>query len=345
MFIVQVRAVTDKAKTTNPKEPVYNSLAETEALMKSSFAEFEKRGVTDEDLKKFKAKYESNTIQSLNSVRGKGAQLAAYQTFTGNPNQIKKDMERYMSITKEDVMRVYTQYVKGKPAVYLSIVPKGKVDIVAKPNNFEPPKRNPEDGKESAEYKNLVYNKAKDNFDRSKKPAGGPNPVIKVPDYWTENFQNGLKAIGMKNDEIPTVSISVAMEAGHRAEPLAKAGLSDLTSSMMNESTKMHTAEQISDMLSLLGSEVSFSTDDEELTMNISSLTKNLDATLKIAEEMLFQPKFDSADFDRLKEEQLNTINNQSTQPVVIANNVYRKLLYGKGHIMSTPVAGTKESV
>jgi zinc protease len=107
----------------------------------------------------------------------------------------------------------------------------------------------------------------------------------------------------------------------------------------------MHTAEQISDMLSMLGSTVEISADDEEITMSVSSLTKNMDATLKIAEEMLFQPKFDKADFDRLKEEQVQTISNQSTQPVVIANNVYRKLLYGKVHILSTPVIGTKESV
>ena len=345
MFIVQVRAVPDKAHTTNPKEPAYFPLSKTDSLIRASFAEFEKRGVTDEDLKKFKANYESRTIQSLSSVRGKGAQLAAYQTFTGNANQITKDMERYMKITKEDVMRVYNQYIKGKPAVYLSIVPKGKSDIIAKPNNFEPPKRNPDDGKESAEYKNLVYNKAKDNLDRSKKPGAGANPLPKVPVLWTEAFPNGMKLIGTKNDEIPTISITISMEAGHRADPLAKAGLSDLTSSMMNESTKQHTAEQISDMLSLLGSDVSFNTDDEEITMNISSLVKNLDATLKLANEMLFEPKFDQEDFDRLKEEQLNTINNQATQPVVIANNVYRRLLYGKGHIMSTPVAGTKESV
>ena len=345
MFLIQIRALPDKAKTTNPKEPFYNSLAETEALIKSSLSEFEKKGATDEDLKKFKANYESRTIQSLSSVRGKGAQLAAYQTFTGNANQIKKDLERYMKITKEDVTRVYNQYIKGKPAVYLSIVPKGKSDIVAKPNNFEPSKRNPEDGKESAEYKNLTYNKAKDNFDRSKKPAGGANPVIKVPDLWTENFPNGMKAIGMKNDEVPTINISISMEIGHRSDELSKAGLSYLTAAIMNESTKMHTAEQISDMLSILGSTVDMDADDEEITMTISSLTKNLDATLKIADEILFQPKFDAEDFTRLKDEQLNTINNQATQPVVIANNVYRKFLYGKSHIMSTPVVGTKESV
>lgn len=344
MFFVQVRALPDKSKTTDPRESFYNSLSETEALMNACFEEFEKRGVTDEDLKKFKANFEARTIRSLMSVQGKGAQLAAYTTFTGNPNQLKDDIERFMKVTKEDVMRVYNQYIKNKPAVYLSVVPKGRKDIAAKPDDFQPPKRNPDDGKESDEYKNLVYNKVKD-FDRSKKPGSGPNPVINVPDYWTENFPNGMKLIGMKNDEIPMVNITIAMEIGHRSDELSKSGLAHLTAAMLEEGTQLHTAEQINDMLNLLGSEISISTDDEEITMNISTLTKNLDATLRIAEEMLFRPRFDAEDFNRLKEEQLQTISNQATQPVVIANNIYRKLLYGKEHILSTPVVGTKESV
>ena len=333
MFFVQVRAMPGK------------TLTQMDSLVRASFAEFEKRGVNEADLKKFKANYEATVIRSLSSVQGKGSQLAASQTFTGNANQIKTDVERYMNISKEDVMHVYNQYIKNKPAVYLSVVPKGKANTVAKPNNFEIPKRNPDDGKESAEYKNLSYTKAKDTFDRSKKPASGTSPVIKVPDFWTENLSNGIKAIGMKNDEVPTTNITLSMETGHRSDELDKTGLSHLTAALMNESTTQHTAEEISDMLSILGSTIEISSNEEEIKMEIFSLTKNLDATLKIATEMLFQPKFDKADFDRLKEEQLQTINNQSTQPTVIADNAYRKLIYGNGHILSTPVVGTKESV
>jgi zinc protease len=321
------------------------SLAQMDSLLHASFSEFEKRGVTDEDLKKFKSNYESNLIRSLGSVQRKGSKLAAYQTYANNPNQIKLDMQCYMKITKEDVMRVYNQYIKNKPAVYLSVIPKGKSQGILKPNNFEPPKRNPEDGKESAEYKNLAYNKAVSSFDRNKKPASGPNPVVKVPALWTENFPNGIKAIGMTNDELPTVNITVSMEIGHRSDELAKSGLSALTANMLNESTLLHTPEQLSDMLNSMGSSVTISGGEEEITMNVSSLTKNLDATLKIANEILFQPKFDKNDFNRLKEEQIQTINNQITQPTVIAGNVYKKLLYGKGHILSTPLIGTKESV
>ena len=155
-----------------------------------------------------------------------------------------------------------------------------------------------------------------------------------MPDLWEAIFPNGLKIIGMKNDEIPTVNISITIEMGHRMDELAKSGLSYLTADLLNESTQIHTTEQISNMLSMLGSTVEVHSGEEEINMSIYSLAKNVDATLKIAEEMLLQPKFDQGDFLRLKEEHLQTINNQITQPVVIANNSYKKIVYGKEHIL-----------
>src|SRR5207237_2897146 len=79
--------------------------------------------------------------------------------------------------------------------------------------------------------------------------------------------------------------------------------------------------------------------------ITVSCLKKNVDPTLKLMNELLFQPKFDSAEFSRSKNQLLETIANQSTQPVVIANNVYAKLLYGDDHILSVPTIGTAETV
>ena len=73
--------------------------------------------------------------------------------------------------------------------------------------------------------------------------------------------------------------------------------------------------------------------------MTVSSLKQNLDATLKIAEEMLLFPKFSQDDFDLVKKEQLDGIVNQSTQATSIANNVYSKLLYGNEFTISLPVS------
>lgn len=320
------------------------SLAQMDSLVRYSLLEFEKRGVTDEDIKKYLAGFETQMINSLSSVQGKGAMLASNETFTGNANYIVKEIERYNKVTKEDVMRVYNKYIKNKFAVVLSVCPKGKSNLAAKPDNYIPEIRNVH-ATEAEEYKKLVYTKAKDTFDRSKKPTPGPNPVVKAPDYWKQNFDNGLKIIGAKSDEVPSTTLQLSIEAGHRYEKKEQSGISQLLTSMMNESTQKHSAEEIGELLEKLGSSVSIGSNGQDLVLYISSLTKNLDATLAIAEEMLFQPKFDAVEFERVKKQRLEAIANQVTQATTVANNVYAKLLYGNDHVMGVPAMGTKETV
>jgi len=325
-------------------DPKATTLQKADSIIRASLVEFEKKGVTDDDLKKYKVSIEKDVYSSLESVSGKASSLAAYQTFTGNPNYLKKDLARYANVTKADVMRVYNTYIKNKPAVILSVYPKGKPEMKAKEDNYVFKKPDVTNVKESDEYKNLVYNKAKDNFDRSKKPTPGPNPVVKVPDFWKEKFANGLNLIGSKSDEVPTVTLQLNIEAGHRFEPKDKAGVAQITADLLNESTQKHTAEEISELLDNMGSSISVGAGQNEISMTISCLKKNLDATLKIAEEILFLPKFDAADFERSKKQQLQSIANQVTQATTIASNVYTKLLYGDG-VMGLPTLGTKETV
>jgi zinc protease len=82
------------------------SLAEMESLFSATLDSFEKRGVTEEDVAKFKGGIESNIINGLQSVFGKVSQLAAFQTFTGNPNKIADLLKMYSSLTREDVKRL-----------------------------------------------------------------------------------------------------------------------------------------------------------------------------------------------------------------------------------------------
>jgi zinc protease len=321
------------------------SLPDMERQVREAFLEFEKTGVTDDALARFKASYEANLTNRLASVSGKTATLAAHQTFTGNPNQLPLELKRVRSLTKADVLRVYNQYIKGKKAVILSVVPKGQAAAVAKADNF---KVNPAGYKVPADtYAGLKYVKAKDKFDRSQRPAAGANPVVKVPPFWTDKMANGIKVIGTKNDEVPTVTLLFSLKGGHRLEASdpAKAGIASLTAAMLNEASEKYTAEEISSQLEKLGAAIRFDSDADEMTVTVQALTKNLDATLALLEERMLHPRFDAADFARLKKQRLEAIANQSTQPTVVANNVYNKMLYGEGHIMAVPVIGTTTSV
>jgi zinc protease len=316
-----------------------------EALVRRSLAEFEKRGVTDDDIARYKATVEAQTIQNLSTVDGKVSQLAAYQTFTGNANYLPVDMKRYQAVTKADVMRVYNKYIKGKKAVILSVYPKGKPQLVAAANNYTV---SPEGYKEpDYGYNGLKYAKAKDTFDRSKQPGSGKNPVVKVPPFWTDQLPNGIKVIGTRNDEVPTVTLLFSIKGGHRlsATDPSKAGIAQLTASLMNEATEKYSAEEMQNQLEKLGSSISIYAGSEDINIQVQALTKNLDATLALLEERLYKPKFATEDFDRLKNQQLESIGNANTQATTVANKVYSKLLYGEKDIRSIPVSGTEETV
>ncbi|MFN8115228.1 MAG: pitrilysin family protein [Bacteroidia bacterium] len=318
-------------------------LADIEAMLNQSLAEWEKTGATDDDIKKYKASYQSDLYNRLATVQGKGAQLAAYQTYANNPNYLKTEMANNLKVTKEDVMRVYNTYIKGKFGVILSCVPKGKSDLAAKADTWKMYERTIE--QESAEYKNLSYTEPKDNFNRSKMPVAQASKLVPLPNYWTSNLANGIKAIGINNNDIPKVNVQFSMPIGHRYEPANKAGIAVMLTSLLQESTQKHSAEEIENKLERLGSDVSFYANDNEIVMTVSSLKQNIDSTLKIAEEMLFMPKFDQEDFDLVKKEQMDGITNQATQATAIAGNVFSKLLYGSELTVSMPSSGTAETV
>ncbi len=321
------------------------NLADMEKEVRAAIATFEERGISDEDLQRYKSTYEASTIQGLSSVRGKGSRLASYETFTGNPNYIKKDLKRYMDVTKEDVMRVYEQYIKDQNCVIVSYIPEGQRELIAAEDNYTPTiGRTPETVLNN--YDTLVYNKPVDTLiDRSVKPQPGPSPFVPVPELWTADMDNGLKAIGTLNDEIPMVSLQITMPAGHRNEPMDKAGIASLTASLLNESTENYSAEDISDELEKIGSRISVSAGNENVTINISSLTKHIDKTLELAEEIMMRPAFTEDDFSRVKKQTLEAIANRENQASQLASDAFAKLLYGEDHIKSVPTVGNASTV
>jgi zinc protease len=321
------------------------TLADMKAMVTASFAEFERSGVTDDDLARFKGTTESAYINSLASISGKVNELAEDQTFTGNPNQIGKQLADIQHVTKADVMRVYNQYIKARASVILSVLPKGgQVQPVA-PDNYTVDTsgyKAPDYG-----YAGLTYHKAKDNFDRNIQPPVGPNPLVKVPPFWTDKMANGIKIIGTYNNEIPTVSLLVSINGGGllAAKDPSKAGLPNIVAALLNDETTNYTAEQMSSQLETLGSSIFVAASSDATSFYISSLTKNLDETLLLLQERLFHPKFTQDALDRVKKQTLQNFQIAKTQPASIATNLFGKVLYGKDNIRTYGLSGNEKTI
>jgi zinc protease len=320
------------------------SLADSKKLIDEAIKVFEARGVTDEDIEKFKGSFESQYINRLQSVSGKVSQLAAYQTYTGNPNLIGKELERYTSVKKEDVLRVYNKYIKGKPAVILSIVIKGKEDNIVAPENYTVNTtgyKSPDYG-----YTGLKYSKPKDGFNRNEMPGNGPNPVVKVPTFWKKNLDNGVKVIGAQTTELPLVTLSITIPGGHilQANDTSKIGLAGMFASMMNEDTKNYTAEKMQAELQKLGSSVSVSSGFDGITYSIQTLKKNLDKTLVLLEERMLNPKFTQTAFDRIQKQNIEGFKQAKSQPAFVASDVFDKMNYGTS-ILGLSSSGTEYTI
>ena len=319
------------------------SLSDIENVIRDTLVEFEQRGVEDDDLLKAKADMEASFIFGLQSVSGKVSQLAANQTFSNNPNYIAQDIARYNNVSKEDVMRVFKKYIKDQHGVIMSVVPNGQLSAIAAKDNFVPGPRSAGDGASTSED-DIAVRKGVDDFDRSIMPIAGANKAVDIPEMWQHNFDNGISILGAQSIETPTTSVLLKIPAGHYYNAKNTAGTAGLVASMLKESTTERSAEEMSKALQKLGSSIYISAGNLYLNINISSLTKNLDATLTLVNEQLRAPAFLESEFERLKSNAIQGTLNNRKDAGYLASTAYRQLL-NADNIAAMPSSGNEKSL
>ena len=320
------------------------TLTKMEAAVRETLDEFAAREVSEDDLQKFKAQYESGRIFGLQSVAGKVSSLAAFQTYTGSPAGIGDEIQRYLNVEIDDVNRVFGQYIAGKPAVILSIVPNGHPELAAAEQNYQAPVRDiPESfGDEGTA---LALRLVEDDFDRSRQPVPGSNPVVELPAIWDTSLANNIRVLAVPNTETPTVTVRATFAMGQRDEPAGKAGLTALTADLMGEATLNHSAADFSEELERIGASISVNSGQYETTVTLNTLTKHLDKAMSLMMERTLKPAFTEEDFERIKSQTIEGLMASRKTPEGLAGRAINSVLYGSTHPLSYPSAGLPSTV
>lgn len=315
-----------------------------------SLENFEKNGVSDNDLKRIKAGQETAFYNSISTNLSKARQLGFYNEYAGDPGFVSTDIANILSVTKEDVMRVYNKYIKNQHAVILSIVPKSQPELIL--NDSEEAHVKEEEvvrGKEKQfdmKYgqENKPFVKTVTKYDRSE-PELGELPLLKIPEVWTNNLSNGTKLYGIENSELPLVQFYLRIDGGQLLDAIDKKGTASLVANLMDEGTRSKTPAELEEAIDLLGSSISISAGLESIGISGNSLAKNLDATLDLVNEILTEPRWDEKAFEIAKTRRLSSIQQVKGSPQSLAFNALNKRLYGDNHPSATPLGGTTESV
>jgi len=324
------------------------SLADVESAIFESFQLFEEEGITENDLKRIKAGLETQFYNSISSVLGKGFQMARYNEYAGSPSFIEQDIVNIQAVTIEDIQRVYNTYIKDKPFVATSFVPKGATDLMAansvKANVVEESIADAtEVSQDVSEEEEIV--KTASSFDRAVEPEMGPDPVVVPPEVWTQKLKNGINIYGITYDELPLLNYSLVMKGGRLLDKPDLVGTAYLVAALMTEGTASKTPEELEEDIEMLGANINVSAGQQSISVRVNTLDRNFESTLALVEEILFEPRWDEEQFELAKSRVINTHKRNKANPSYLARNTFNNKLFGEENILAAPVNGSIESI
>ena len=323
-------------------------LDEVKKGVEKAFAKFEEEGISEKDLNRIKAGQETRFYRSLSSVLGKGTNLASYNTYTGNPGFVTKDIQRTLGVTTDDVMRVYNTYIKDKNFIATSFVPKNSAELALENSTLADVVE--EQIVIGAEEKfdpkiAATYTKTPSTFDRSIEPPYAETPSLAVPEVYQNKLENGLEVYGIENNEVPLVQFNLVINGGQLVESMDKLGVANLTASLLNKGTKNKSVSELEEAIQELGASINIYASKENITISGTSLRRNYEKTLALAQEMLLEPRFDEEEFELLKKATLSRLRQQEASPNSVASNKYNELIYGENNIRAKNTLGNINSV
>lgn len=174
---------------------------------------------------------------------------------------------------------------------------------------------------------------ARQAFDRTKIPAPGKPPVLRVP-VWTKSaLANGAALIVSEKHDLPLVSFSITFQGGaNQFEPDGRQGVASLAASLLNEGTATRDGEALSNALQLLGTSISASVGGESGSISFQSTSSKFPETLALLADMLVSSTFPEQGLERLRGQRLVALTQARSQPGAIASRVFPRILYGNDH-------------
>jgi zinc protease len=167
-----------------------------------------------------------------------------------------------------------------------------------------------------------------------KKKAPVSNDVLKVklPRPQEADLPNGLHLMVLEDHRLPQVTFTLIIPgAGGYFDPADKIGLASYTASLMREGTKTRTSPQISEALETMAASLAVTSGLSGPTASVSgsALTENFDKLMDLTADVLLNPLFDPAEWDRFKTRTKAGLIQQRTNPGFLATEMFNRAVFG----------------
>jgi zinc protease len=270
-------------------------------------------GPTPAELQRVQTQYRAGFVRGVERIGGFGGKsdvLAQGAVYAGDPQLYRTRLRRIAAATGAQVRAAGSRWLSD--GVYtLEVVPFPELRT------------------------------ATTGADRSKPPASGAPVEAGFPELERDTLANGLKILLARRAAIPQVQFTLLLDAGYAADQFGVPGTASLAMAMLDEGTRTRGSIRISDELAGLGANLGAGSSLDVSAVSLEALRDRLDASLALYADVILNPSFPRADFERLKRQRLAQIAREKAEPVGMALRVLPRLLYGAGHAYANPWTGS----
>ena len=145
-------------------------------------------------------------------------------------------MARTLAVTEADMMRVYAEYIQGRPHIAKSFVPRGAAELALDGSEqaavvIEPIVQGAEAA--FAVERGTDITASSSGLDRSVEPPFGDAPTLRTPTVVGDTLGNGLKVFTIVDREIPLVQFELRLRGGSMLDDADRIGVANLLAQTM----------------------------------------------------------------------------------------------------------------
>lgn len=293
---------------------VGKSAKDAEAKVVAELKKLADTPVSDEELSRAKRLITTGMVFSQEGVHGLGEAIAK-GVATGGIERLRSYLPRVAAVTAADVQRVAKKYLDPRTAVVVWSVPKS-------------------DGAGAMRHSPRGTARTGGTL----RSAGAAGPDLKATKRVV--LPNGLILLMLENHRLPIVAARAYVRDVRLCESADKAGVAQLTGSLLDEGTAKHSSQEIAALIENVGGDLSMSGSGGAVHV----MAGDRELGLRLLLECLSQPSFPQDQFNRLRQEALSKIEEAEKEPDSTAALQFNALVYGQ-HPFGRPARGTKATV
>jgi zinc protease len=177
-----------------------------------------------------------------------------------------------------------------------------------------------------------------------------PAPLAPVPFNISKPFEttleNGLKVVVFEDKRFPLVSFRLAFRVGEANDAQDATGQTSAMVSMLNEGTLNRSSKQLAEEIELLGAHLSASSNADNTVVSASTLTFYAPDILNLMAEVVLTPNFPESELNLYKQNTIENLKFQRSQPNFLADEQISRILYGEHpYHVASPTPANIESI